>query len=198
MADRYVTDAEVFRRAIAASMSQLHTAMPGKVVIAYPDQTADIQPQIKDGNNSPPVIPRVRVGWPRGGDGFLIFPLAAGDYGTLIFCESDLAAWEQSGDVSAPGDVSRHGLNGAVFYPGIYPSGHTLVVAPGASVLAGSNVMIGGAAATEPVIKGTAFYTALVTALNAIAAATVPPTTAAVTAFIGTASTYFSAKVKVE
>jgi hypothetical protein len=161
--------AELVRRAIEARVSNIHTAIPGKVV-SYDDQaqTADIEPQLRYNGEVLPVVQKVRVGWPRGGDGYIVFPMAAGDFGLLICCERDITAWVTSGEAQDPGYVGKHALGSAVFYPGIYPNGHDLAVTSGSTVLGGGtvevdadSVLLGSAAAADGVLKGTAWKSAL-------------------------------------
>lgn len=66
-----------------------------------------------------PVLPAVPVVWLRAGGYFMTMPLAAGDGGLVVCCDSDLGAWRDSGRVSDPGDERRHSLTGAVFIPGL-------------------------------------------------------------------------------
>jgi hypothetical protein len=144
-----------------AAQAEMHTSMPGRVV-AYDreEQTADVEPQLILDGRELPVIPRVRVAWPRGGDGYIVFPLGVGDFGLLIFCEADISAWVGSGQKARPGDEARHGIHGAVFCPGIYPSGYQLEAPEGVTVLAGGDTRVGAADATEPVLQGQKVQTA--------------------------------------
>ena len=207
--------AELLRRAVDDRLSSLHTALPGKIV-SYDaaTQTANVEPQVREGGETLPVIQKVRVGWPRGGDGYLVFPIEAGDYGLLVFCERDITSWVTAGEAENAGDVAKHSLQGAVFYPGIFPSGHDLDAPSGASVLSGGDVRLGGSGAVDYVLKGDQWKTALdswlisvstwaVACQVAITMAGGPPTAGAdyisatndlVTAFQAS----LSAKVKVE
>jgi len=45
----------------------------------------------------------------------------------IVFAESDLGAWRDSGQDSDPGDERRHGLAGAVFIPGLDTVARALV-----------------------------------------------------------------------
>ncbi len=122
---------EVLEAWLYERMHDLHVAMPGKVKDYYPDtQTADIIPLIKgsflkaDGGRTDrelPVIPNVRVQWPRAGGCYLHFPMLAGDYVQLVFNEACIAGWRESGAVSPAGDLSRHDLSYPYAYPGGWP-----------------------------------------------------------------------------
>lgn len=131
MSGRNVNSSDVLDARFDAALLDLHTALPG-VVKSYDatKQVADIQPTIKridrDENGAkvvldPPVISSVPIVWPRAGGYFLTFPLAPGDSVLLVFCESDLGAWLDSGAVAHPGDEGRHTLSGAVAIPGLFP-----------------------------------------------------------------------------
>ena len=142
-----VSMAEMVTAAMEARLIDLHTAMPGKVhaydaakqtvdVIrsstdTYPMTTAATWP------GTLPIIPDVPVGFMRGGGFFASFPLKAGDYVLVIFCERSLGAWRQSGEQGDPGDLEIHGLSGAYAIP---------CAAPAAGKLAGAhadNLVIG-------------------------------------------------------
>lgn len=131
MSGRNVNSSDVLDARFDAALLDLHTALPG-VVKSYDatKQVADIQPTIKridrDENGTkvvldPPVISSVPILWPRAGGYFVTFPLAPGDSVLLVFCESELGAWLDSGQVAHPGDEGRHTLSGAVAIPGLFP-----------------------------------------------------------------------------
>lgn len=128
---------EALRSVLDSFASDLHVALPG-VVRSYDaaTQTADIEPgvqrvrsaadeeQDEDTAEALPVLPSVPVAWPRAGGHFLHWPLAAGDTVLLVFSESDLSAWRESGGVVDPGIGLRHGLGGAVAVPGLNTRGN--------------------------------------------------------------------------
>lgn len=131
MSGRTVNPSDVLEAHLNGALLDLHTALPG-VVKSYDatKQVADIQPTIKrvdrDENGAkvaidPPVISSVPIMWPRAGGYFITFPLAPGDSVLLVFCESELGAWLDSGQVAHPGDEGRHTLAGAVAIPGLFP-----------------------------------------------------------------------------
>lgn len=127
--------AEALRRVLESERSELHTAIPG-IVRGYDHekQTADVEPALlrvvpafeeedEDPRERLPILPSVPVQWPRAGGFFLHFPVEAGDECLLVFSESDINAWRESGQVSDPGTFARHVLSGAVAIPGIHSRG---------------------------------------------------------------------------
>jgi len=131
---RPLSTAETLRRVIESHALDLHVALPG-VVRSYDHetQTADVEPGVQrvrpaededtdaDSPERLPVIPAVPVAWPRAGGHFVHWPMQAGDSVLLVFSESDLNAWRESGGVVDPGIGARHGLSGAIAIPGLYP-----------------------------------------------------------------------------
>lgn len=129
MATETPTLADVLDFFLANDRAELHVAVPGRVQ-SYDAaaQTVVVQPMTKkvsrDADDTRivdtlPVLPAIPVSWPRGGGYFLSMPLVAGDGGLIMFTDTDIGAWRDSGEVADPGDERRHGLGGAVFVPGI-------------------------------------------------------------------------------
>ncbi|SFC86306.1 Gp138 family membrane-puncturing spike protein [Pragia fontium] len=110
---------------IKATLLQIHTAFPGKVVAFNPAlQTAQIQPMIDqvlidDTVISLPVLLDVPVQFPRAGEFALTFPVKPGDEGQVIINERCIDGWFQSGDHSKPLDYRLFDLSDASFIPGI-------------------------------------------------------------------------------
>ena len=85
-----------------------------------------------------PPIPNVPVVWPRGGGGYYLhFPLRnwdpilkEGDYVMLLFAELAMAHWRVTGQLSPPGDLSRHDWSYPVAFPGIAPDAEPLQDVP--------------------------------------------------------------------
>lgn len=131
--------AEALRAILQSFALDLHVALPG-IVRSYDaaNQTAEVELAVQrvlpaadedqdaDTTEVLPILPSVPVAWPRGGPGFVHLPMAAGDSVLVVFSESDMNAWRESGDVSDPGVSTRHGLSGAVAIPGLFPRGNTL------------------------------------------------------------------------
>ena len=129
------TDAEILAEAIRSRLLDVHTALPGKIVkYDKATQLADVQLMIKRAllndknavvNEDLPILPDIPVAFPRGGDFFVSFPLAAGDHVMVIFQESSIDAWQSQGPTSlpvSPGDSRRHSLTGGVAIPCMYPN----------------------------------------------------------------------------
>jgi hypothetical protein len=120
---------DVIQLAIDIDRAHLHVACPGRVESYDPAaQTVVVTPMTKCLSRNAdddrivdtlPILSAVPVEWPRGGGYFLCMPLVQGDEGTILFTDTDLGAWRDSGQVSDPGDERRHALGGAVFRPGL-------------------------------------------------------------------------------
>lgn len=132
---------------IALDRATAFHAVPGRVK-SYDaaKQTAEIEPMTKVVSRNAdddrivdtlPVLSGVPVEWPRGGGYFMTMPLVAGDSGLLLFTDTDLGAWRDSGQVSDPGDERRHALGGAVFRPGLETVARALVGVSGAHLVIG-------------------------------------------------------------
>jgi hypothetical protein len=131
---RTPTMAEVLREAIAASLEDVHTAIPGRVTrYDVGKQQADVQPLIKvayldeSGERVAALLPTVRncpVMFPGGAGLTITYPIAAGDTGLLIFSEASLDKWlSGSGDEVEPDIDLRHHLTDGIFIPGVRPFG---------------------------------------------------------------------------
>lgn len=138
---------EVIAQAIDSKLLDVHTALPGRVAkYDAGKQVADVELVVRraaqklDGElllEDYPVIPNVPVAWPRGGGSYLHFPLAKGDHVLLVFSESAIGQWRESGQVAEPGDLARHDLSYPVAIPGIAPNAGKFTDAPasGSAVL---------------------------------------------------------------
>lgn len=130
---------ELIKLALDFRLLDLHVAIPGKVE-SFDGGTckASVRPMVrravptKTGGRrleALPVIQNVRVSY-AGGKGFAVaYPLEAGDTGTIVFCEVPIAEWGRTGENADPGDLRRHDLSGAVFFPGLYTDGNKPTVA---------------------------------------------------------------------
>ena len=115
--------------AIQTQLVDVHTAIPGRVESYDADrQVANVKPMLRRVLRSEemdriteelPVIPCVPVAWLKGGGAFVTLPLAVGDTGLLVFSEHLIDRWRATGEDVDPGDLRRHDLSGAVFYPGL-------------------------------------------------------------------------------
>ena len=117
-------DAELFKDALDDRLLDLHTAMPGMVVSYNPlTKCADVQPAIKRAlktddddvvHEELPVIHNVPIEWTGGGGFAMQFPVRRGDNVWLIFSEAATTRWRTTGQISEPGDLSRHSLSYAM------------------------------------------------------------------------------------
>jgi len=160
------TLAELLETAHRSFMLDLHVCLPA-VTRAYTSETqrGDFLPvvngsvQDSDGANTyeaRPVIQNVPVRWERAGGYYSHSPLAVGDHGWLIFSEDCYAVWRTTGEISAPGDLTRHSLSYPFFLPGAWPdddplpdapTGHAVSIVPAGGFLRVSNA--GNAAAAK-------------------------------------------------
>jgi len=112
---------------IDSVLSDVHTAMPGKVEkYEYDKQRANVKPLVRrrysDGTEVDfPVIAGVPVVFPRSAKASLTFPLEVGDTGLIIFCERSLDRWLSKGGVTDSVYSRKFDLSDAVFIPGMYP-----------------------------------------------------------------------------
>jgi len=66
-----------------------------------------------------------------------VFHLEKGDQGALYFADQNLGTWRATGNVSAPGDIRRHGLDGAFFAPGLFADAQTIQTDPSSAMIVG-------------------------------------------------------------
>jgi len=123
--------AEIFRIHGDNIVGRVSKAFPGQVVSYDPaTQCADVQPMLKrqllddDGNKvyeSLPLLPAVPICFPRAGGYCITLPMAAGDFVWVNCSDASMAEWLATGQESEPWDTRKHGLSGAIAYPGVYP-----------------------------------------------------------------------------
>lgn len=134
-------DSEVHEEVHRSFMLDVHTSVPA-ITRAYTPgkQIGNFLPVVKgsvkdpDGNNVfelRPEIQNVMVRWERAGGHYDHKPLAAGDHGWLIFSEDSYAHWRATGEISEPGDLTRHSISYPFFLPGAWPDDDPLPDAPG-------------------------------------------------------------------
>jgi hypothetical protein len=161
---------EIIRALQKQVQSQIHTSLPGKVrSYDVTTQTAEVELLVQlDGVEVPPLAD-VPVIWPGGSAGFLHVPLAANDTVMVVFAEEDFAKWYDTGSVSAPATLARHGLH-AVAIPGLRRAAAPLTVTGGHVTLgATSELRLGSDAASVYVALATlvdARFAALVSYIN--------------------------------
>jgi hypothetical protein len=118
---------------------------------------------------------QVPVSWPRTNLGFIMFPLAPGDTGTVIFSDRSLTTWLQAGVPIDPVQGRAHNLADGIFVPGLKADTNP-VVAPGhvasiATVIDGPLIHLGAGATIERAVKGTTRMTSELAMLSGISAA---------------------------
>lgn len=146
-----ITLAELIHMAIDSRLIDLHVSLPAKVE-SYDasTQTVSVTPMINrmvpDGDTPPnyvseklPKLADVPVKFQRCKQFTMTFPLVAGDYGLLVFCERNPGTFRSTGNQSDPGDLSMHGLGGAVFIPGMYPDANAAQTADATNMIIGSD-----------------------------------------------------------
>jgi hypothetical protein len=172
MAERQISEAELLGRVIDERMREVHVAIPGRVQTFEPSSiTADIVPQVWPDGEELPVLPAVPVVFQKASGGGFLFSLSSGDPGLLIFAEVDLSQWRQQGQPGAPADLGRHNLQSAVFLPGLISRGEEESIPTSGAVIRSSALQLGGVAATDHVIRGEDYNTAILAWAGAVSAA---------------------------
>ena len=93
--------------------SSLHCALPGNIVSFDAEkQTAEIQPAVKVGSLSYPVLVDVPVFMP------VPFEVHPGDACLVIFADVDIDAWLASGEPSFPESPRQHSLSDGFAFVG--------------------------------------------------------------------------------
>lgn len=182
-------DAEVIEEAVRSFLLDVHVSMPA-VCKSYDraTQRGDFTPTVKasvkhsDGTNvfeERPTIQHVPVLWHRAGGFYRHSPLAAGDTGVLLFSEDCYAHWRDTGELSVPGDVTRHSIAYPVFLPGLWPDGKPMAD-PGSASEAVEIVPAGGSIRVseegqpgDQVMTANAFMAALAAGVLAAGGATI-------------------------
>lgn len=178
-------DAEVIQEAVLSFLLDVHVMVPA-VTKSYDaaKQRGEFQPVINgsvkdsDGNNvfeGRPSILNVPVQWEGGGGYYSHKPLAKGDTGILIFSEDAYAHWRATGEVSDPGDVTRHSIAYPVFLPGLRSDLKPFADAPAAGeaveiVPAGGHLRVSKAGGAAQFVALSNKVDAALTALNGILA----------------------------
>jgi Phage protein Gp138 N-terminal domain len=169
------TLSQIIEAAIETSKQEHWSALSGTVHAVLGQGVVDViansENPIPDelGNTqyeSLPIIPNVRVLYPRSGSAAFTFPVKVGDSGLVVMLTLSDAEW-RNGQPGQPGDTRRDHLAFAVFIPGLFPDASPPQYADDPDVVidsGASDIRLGGAA--------TSFATAdtnLQTELNKIA-----------------------------
>ena len=128
------SETDVILMAIDSVLSEVHTALPGKIE-SYDPTTglAQVKPCLmkkyayESTAKAMPIIPGVPVLMPRG----VKIPVVAGDTCLLIFCERSIDRWLDKGGEVDPSDDSMFEINHAVAIVGLWAV-PDVVSAPGA------------------------------------------------------------------
>jgi hypothetical protein len=143
---------EILDAVQSRNAARMHTSLPG-IVKSYDvaTQTAQVQLAVQLEGESVPPLDDVPVAWPGGAAGFFHAPLSSGDTVLVVFSEEDFSGWYDTGSVSAPAVLARHGLH-AIAIPGLRRAASPLSVTAGhVTVGATSALHLGGDGATDPV-----------------------------------------------
>ena len=122
------TDAATARHEQEVRERSMQTAFPAKVLAYNSDTgTVKLEPQFietwRDGfervteDAESEYIDLVPIAFPRSGDYFMTWPIAAGDFGLVVCTKYSLGVWRDQGQRSDPGDLRRFCMDGAVFQP---------------------------------------------------------------------------------
>jgi hypothetical protein len=192
---------DILRAVQTQVQARIHTALPGRVrSYDVATQTAEVELVVQLDGEAVPPLADVPVCWPGGSAGFLHVPLAEGDTVMVLFAEEDFSRWFETGSVSAPAALARHGLH-AVAIPGLRRAAAPLAVTTGHVTLAATSALhLGSDTATAFVALATlvdARLAAMVSYINTHVHATaavgppVPPTV-----LLGAQASVAASKVK--
>ncbi|QMV49913.1 MAG: puncturing protein [Mu-like cryoconite phage AB09] len=118
---------QLIRNAMESRITELHTALPGKILSYDPaKQLASVQPSLQRKYVSGesvmiPVLNNVPVIHPRSGKSIIHIPIAPGDQVLLVFIERSMDIWKTQGGTPTPDDPRKHQYSDAVAIPGLYP-----------------------------------------------------------------------------
>lgn len=138
VAERLTDQLSQFREALAASARSIRVALPATVVsFNVTAQTVVVQPAITElartaGVIKPVALPQIQdvpISLPRAGGFGLTLPIQPGDECLLVFADTCLDAWWQSGAASGPQNQvanRRHHLSDAVALIGLWSQPNTL------------------------------------------------------------------------
>jgi len=134
---------EMIRTAFEDHSANLRVACPG-VIQSYDEnsQTVTVQPAIREkiringniSNEDLPLLINVPVFFPSGGGYSLTFPIEAGDECLVVFADSCIDAWWQSGGVQNQMDKRRHDLSDGFAFVGFKSSGNAVPAGSGTTL----------------------------------------------------------------
>lgn len=129
---------------IAAGLAEVNKTTPARVSAYDADtQTCSVTPMVQvpdslGGYHQLPDLDGVKVAHIRGGGFMVAVPLTVGDFVLLIFQDQSTAEFHQTGAVSKPKDVRRHGLY-AYALPCVFPDSKALASASGTKLVIGKD-----------------------------------------------------------
>lgn len=215
------TLAELLESAIAGSVSDVRTWLPGRIE-SYDEATRRGTVQVlvmdsypgEDGTRTPVThkpLTDVPVAGLGSGKRVLDYPVSRGDLCVLLFASSSIAACKATGRLGDSGDDRHHHLADAIAIPFVLGFGGSPADATAMIKITALQVLLGDAAASQAVLRGEALLSAMATLITSISSAIGTITvgapaggTAAAAAiatalgvFQAAAATYTSTKVKV-
>jgi hypothetical protein len=124
---------EVMRAAVREGLYNVNTCIPG-VVQSFDSatNTISVQPALMrqyETDTTPtkmPIINKVPVCYPRGGNFKMKWALQAGDYVTLVFSQRSIDLWKSQGGTVDPVEGRRFHMSDAIAIPGGWPSNHPI------------------------------------------------------------------------
>jgi hypothetical protein len=146
-----ITEDELINSFIDARLNQLHKIAIGRVDSYDASKgTVSVTPMINrmlaDGATPPnyvseplPALADVQVAHIRGGGFFVAVPLQPGDFGILLYCDRNHAAWRATGNRTDPGDLGLHTMSSALFVPAIAPDKQAIQNADANNLVVGSD-----------------------------------------------------------
>ena len=114
MSDQYSSLSPAEREALKRDFFlSLHCALPGNVVSFDAEkQTAEIQPTVKVGSMSYPILADVPVFMP------VPFEVHPGDVCLVVFSDVDIDRWLETGEAAVPNSARRHSLSDGFAFVG--------------------------------------------------------------------------------
>lgn len=150
---------DVAVRTVMSFLADLHTVMPGQIVDFDPKTgLASITPMVDhqlwndDGTRTYetyPTLTDVPIGFTRGGGFVVSLPMAKGDYVLVLFNESSIDEYRQTGQVAQPQDSRRHSIGWPWALPCGFPD--AMPLAEGDATARGSSLIIGKDGSNEQI-----------------------------------------------
>lgn len=148
-----ITEAELHQMFIDSRLLDVHKCIPVRVEsYSASAQTVEVTPMVNrmipDGAVPPnyvseplPKLSDVPVAHMRGGGFFVAMPCRQGDFGFVLFCDRNIAAYRATGNQSDPGDLGMHTMSSALFVPAVFPDEQVLAHADANNMVMGSDTV---------------------------------------------------------